>query len=417
MAALPNSRDLQLKDVRTTVILVIDLQNFCCLPNGGAWKDTSPTKHYLESLPKVVQNGASILEAARMKGVEVTMRIEMLFSVLLQTRDAVHRSDVMYTVIESLTNDGRERSLDYKISGFNVPKGSWGAQVVEELRPAEDEIVIPKGSSSPFISTNIAYLLRNLQCEQLVVLGGLTDQCVDSTVRDACDTGFLVTLVTDACITHTAERHRSALANNGGYCRQATTASILSELRQLDSRLAGSGPPAAKPQPRFGDKSMASAAPAPVEARAADLSAESLHDSPPLAPVSVPLSAERACEARRVASRAYLRYELTDFNGRSISKVVPYRHKRSAVRMYWGAIANGGNSEVLTIPVEVKQVQPHASSALHHPMTCPSPSPFIWLLLPAELLAHPSGRSWLPERPSTPRLDYGGEMHTSDENV
>ncbi len=37
--------------------------------------------------------------------------------------------EVMYTVIQSLTRDGRDRSLDYKISGFHVPPGSWDGQV------------------------------------------------------------------------------------------------------------------------------------------------------------------------------------------------------------------------------------------------------------------------------------------------
>ena len=55
-----------------------------------------------------------------------------------------------------------------------------------------DEIVLPKGSSSVFVSTNITYLLNNLDVEQLVICGGLTDQCVESAVRDACDAGFLL---------------------------------------------------------------------------------------------------------------------------------------------------------------------------------------------------------------------------------
>jgi hypothetical protein len=37
--------------------------------------------------------------------------------------------EVMYTVIQSLTRDGRDRSLDYKISGFHVPPGCWDANV------------------------------------------------------------------------------------------------------------------------------------------------------------------------------------------------------------------------------------------------------------------------------------------------
>ena len=114
--------------------------------------------------------------------------------------------EVLYTVIESLTQDGRDRSLDYKISGFNVPRGSWDGRVIDALAPGADEIVLPKTSSSVFISTNIDYVLRNLGVRSLIVAGVLTDQCVDSTVRDACDLGYLVSVPTDACTTLTQDR-------------------------------------------------------------------------------------------------------------------------------------------------------------------------------------------------------------------
>lgn len=39
--------------------------------------------------------------------------------------------EIMYTVIQSLTKDGRDRSNDYKITGFHVPPGSWDAKVGE----------------------------------------------------------------------------------------------------------------------------------------------------------------------------------------------------------------------------------------------------------------------------------------------
>src|SRR5262249_34429571 len=107
-------------------------------------------------------------------------------------RDA--RVEVMYTVIECLTQDGREMGLDYKISRLFCPKGSRDAKVIDEISPIGDEIVISKTSSSVFISTNIDYVLGNLGVKHLIVSGVLTDQCVDSTVRDACDLGYLVTL-------------------------------------------------------------------------------------------------------------------------------------------------------------------------------------------------------------------------------
>ena len=138
--------------------------------------------------------------------------------------------EVLQTTIESLTLDGRDRSLDYKITPIHVPKGSWDARPIDELAPLGDEIVIPKTSSSVFVSTNIDYVLRNLGVRQLVIGGLLTDQCVESAVRDACDLGYLVTLVTDATATHTPERHAASLGAIRGYCRQRTADEVIAEL-------------------------------------------------------------------------------------------------------------------------------------------------------------------------------------------
>ena len=140
--------------------------------------------------------------------------------------------EVVQTTIESLTLDGRDRSLDYKITPIHVPKGSWDARPIDEIAPQGDEIVIPKTSSSVFVSTNIDYVLRNLGVRQLVIGGLLTDQCVESAVRDACDLGYLVTLVTDATATHTAERHAASITAIRGYCRQRTADQVIAELAQ-----------------------------------------------------------------------------------------------------------------------------------------------------------------------------------------
>jgi nicotinamidase-related amidase len=57
--------------------------------------------------------------------------------------------EVIYTIIDNLTEDGRDRSLDYKLSSFNIAKGSWEAHTIDEIAPQSDEIVLRKTSSSP----------------------------------------------------------------------------------------------------------------------------------------------------------------------------------------------------------------------------------------------------------------------------
>ena len=126
-----------------------------------------------------------------------------------------------------MTEDGRDRSLDYKLSGFNIAKGSWEARVVEDIAPVRDEIVLPKTSSSAFNSTNLDYLLRNIGIEDVFVVGFLTDQCIDHVIKDGADCGYYMSCVHDACAAETKARHEAALSGFKGYCRMLSTDAAL----------------------------------------------------------------------------------------------------------------------------------------------------------------------------------------------
>ncbi|TNB94974.1 cysteine hydrolase [Pseudomonas sp. B21-051] len=143
------------------------------------------------------------------------------------------RQNVLHTIIESLTADGRDRSLDHKLSDMHLPKGSTQARIIDDLTPVENEIVLPKTSSGVFNSTNIDYVLRNLETRHLIIAGIVTDQCVDMAVRDAADRGYLVTLVEDACATYTPARHDACLNAIKGYCWISDTQTVLGRLQEM----------------------------------------------------------------------------------------------------------------------------------------------------------------------------------------
>ena len=207
-------------------LLVVDLQKGEYNPEKLAQE---PDLRYLFDRIRdvVIPNGQRLIAACREAGIEI-----------------------IYTVVECLTRDGRDRSLDYKVSGIFVPRGSWQAEVIDELRPDADDIVIPKTSSSLFNSTNFEYVLRNLGVEYVVVMGVLTDQCVETAVRDGCDRGFLMTLVDDACATHSAHRHRERCTDSGAIVESAPpgSSSKSSRLpvaaRTLELRTGSGTPPA-----------------------------------------------------------------------------------------------------------------------------------------------------------------------------
>ena len=205
----PTSRDLSFESGNSG-ILVIDMQNLCAVRGQGDDRQNPapPDDYYYSRLEQlVVPNIQKLISAFRGCGIEV-----------------------MYTVIQSLTKDGRDRSLDHKLSGYNVPKDSPDGKVIDALAPAEDEIVLPKTASGVFNSTNIEYVLRNIGIERLAMVGVYTNQCVESAVRDAADRGFLVTVVEDACATRTPEAHEASIKNLGGYARILSTAEVLAQL-------------------------------------------------------------------------------------------------------------------------------------------------------------------------------------------
>jgi nicotinamidase-related amidase len=206
-SANPRPRDQQLSrdrafDPLRTALLVVDVQN----ATFNAAHETLRPEFFAAARDLVIPNLAKLIAACRRRRVEI-----------------------IFTVIENLTRDGRDRSLDYKLSDFFIAKGSREARVLDAIAPGVDEIVIPKTSSSLFNSTNIDYLLRNIGIEDVVVTGFLTDQCIDHTIKDAADRSYYVTCLRDACMADTHARHEAALRMFAGYCRMMNTAEWLKE--------------------------------------------------------------------------------------------------------------------------------------------------------------------------------------------
>jgi ureidoacrylate peracid hydrolase len=203
-------------EIRRTALVSVDMQNADCAREKrekalAPGAEAGPYRYFHERLEQVVIPNQQRLHAAtRRLGIEN-----------------------IYVTIESLTKDGRDRGLDHRISELHNPRGSWEAQVIDEVAPADDDIIIRKTASGPFGTTNIDYVLRALDIRCMIVFGVLTDQCVENTVRAAGDYGYLVTLVEDACATYTQERHDAALRGFKGYCRIRRTDDLLAELAEL----------------------------------------------------------------------------------------------------------------------------------------------------------------------------------------
>jgi len=141
--------------------------------------------------------------------------------------------EAIHIRIRSMTRDGRDRGPSHKRLGhLNLPD-SEGALFVPGLEPIGDELVFDKTAGSPFISTNLAYVLRNMGIRSLVVTGVVTTGCVLTTVTDAADLGFHVALVEDGCAALVEEMHQAAVRIlRDVYAKVMSTEEVAARLRR-----------------------------------------------------------------------------------------------------------------------------------------------------------------------------------------
>ena len=111
-----------------------------------------------------------------------------------------------------------------------LPKDEQPSQIVPELAPVGDEIVVTKTTDSALTGTNLRLILTNLGIKTVVCCGIFTDQCVSSTVRSLADESFNVVVIEDCCAAGSDELHQKELEIiNMIYCHVMSS----TELKQL----------------------------------------------------------------------------------------------------------------------------------------------------------------------------------------
>ncbi len=178
-------------DPRETALLVIDIQNTYLEAKLDSDEKTRWQPFFTRMNNTVIPNTASLIADARKRGVEV-----------------------IFARIACLKLDGRDRSLSQKKPGFNyllLPKDQEESQLVPELTPQGDEVVVLKTTDSALTGTNLRLILHNMGIKNVVIAGIFTDQCVSSSVRSLADESFNVIVVDDCCAAATDELHRHEL--------------------------------------------------------------------------------------------------------------------------------------------------------------------------------------------------------------
>ena len=176
-------------DIERTALIVVDMQNAFCR-KGGMFDVLGSLDE--AKVKRVIETDKKVIEVSRRKGIKVIY--------------------LRMTYRPDLSNAGGPQSPNYwKELGLVATRtqpeekgrfliiGTWDWEIVDELRPQSEDIVVDKNRYSGFANTELDVILRTKNIKYLVFLGITTNVCVESTLRDAYFHEYFPVLVSDGC--------------------------------------------------------------------------------------------------------------------------------------------------------------------------------------------------------------------------
>ncbi|MFL6081111.1 MAG: cysteine hydrolase [Ornithinibacter sp.] len=177
-------------DPSTTAVVLIEYQNDFTSEGGVLHGAVSEVMDRTEMLAKT----QDVVAAARAAGVTV-MHAPITFAPGYNEISA-HPYGILKGVVD----------------GNAFVKGTWGADIVDELAPAEGDIVIEgKRGLDTFASTNLDFILRSKGITTIALGGFLTNCCVESTMRSGYENGYQVITLSDCVAATSPEEHDNAI--------------------------------------------------------------------------------------------------------------------------------------------------------------------------------------------------------------
>ncbi|GGB63683.1 cysteine hydrolase [Roseibium aquae] len=212
----------------SAALLIIDMQRDFCEPGGYIASMGYGVEHVDPLIPRIAA---------------VRHRMERFGAKIIYTREG-HRPDLADLTPQKAARSrrgGAEIGAPGPLGRFLV-RGEPGWDIIPQLSPGNNDIVIDKPGYSAFHATDLEQILRVHGVRCLVLCGVTTDVCVHSTLRAAIDLGFDCLVLEDCCAATVAEHHTSAIgtiATEGGIFGSVTSSKSLlaatENLQDLDA--------------------------------------------------------------------------------------------------------------------------------------------------------------------------------------
>lgn len=176
--------------MQRTALILIDLQNDFCHPEGTASKRGASTKTMQPAFKQIEE----LLQWARKQKLPIIHAV----------------SEHSEWTSSPSKNERYGRTNQQKHLTYCEP-GSWGAEIYEPFTPLPDEKVVIKHRYSAFYQTDLELILRSLGIQEIILLGVYTDVCIDTTARDGYMRDFKVIIPEDGVASNQPHKHQLAL--------------------------------------------------------------------------------------------------------------------------------------------------------------------------------------------------------------
>jgi ureidoacrylate peracid hydrolase len=175
-------------DLARTAVIVVDMQN--AYASKGGMLDLGTGIDEARIRP-VIEAHRRLLPAARAAGVKV-IYLQFGYKPDLSDAGGPQSPNIRKQMAIRMI---RERPAD---RDKLIIQGTWGWQIIEEIRPEPGDLVVQKSRYSGFAGTTLENQLNGLDIRHLLFTGVATNVCVESTAREAYFREFWPILVEDA---------------------------------------------------------------------------------------------------------------------------------------------------------------------------------------------------------------------------
>ena len=168
---------------KETAVILIEFQNDFCKDGGKLYDGVKDEISRQGTIP----NAVKLAEGAREKGAMI-LHTPFVFN------EKYFEDHSMVGIVQAVAD------------GNALRKGTWGAEIIEELKPKKgDQVVTGKCTLCGFNNTDLEQIIKEANLKNVVIGGFLTNFCVESTARTAYDKGYSVTVIKDATAANSSE--------------------------------------------------------------------------------------------------------------------------------------------------------------------------------------------------------------------